>query len=111
MIARAVSQAGALRRIEMPREEIRAVLSADDAEIVRRYLELHRERLEERLAERQRVLVALEGSLIDAILEKKTSRRHLSPLVAGRRPSSDAAALDGASARPAAPGRAGTSRR
>jgi hypothetical protein len=67
----AVSRAGALRRIEMPREEIRAVLSADDPEIVRRYLELHRERLEERLAERQRALVALERSLTEAILQEK----------------------------------------
>jgi hypothetical protein len=34
----------------MPAEEIHAVLAADDPEIVRRYLELHEERLEERHA-------------------------------------------------------------
>lgn len=39
-----------LRRQRMPLDEIRAVLRTDDPEIVRRYLELHRERLHERLA-------------------------------------------------------------
>ena len=38
----------------MPPEEIDAILGADDPEVVRRYLELHEERLEERLAEQRR---------------------------------------------------------
>lgn len=38
----------------MPPEEIDAILGADDPEVVRRYLELHEERLEERLADQRR---------------------------------------------------------
>ena len=50
--AERIRAAGTLRRNRMPRAEIRAVLGAEDPEIVRRYLELHRERLEEQLAAR-----------------------------------------------------------
>ena len=49
-----------LRRQGMPSEEIRAVLGAEDPEVVRRYLELHRERMEERLAEELRAVASLE---------------------------------------------------
>ena len=52
-----------LREHAMPRDEIRAVLSAEDPKIVRRYLELHRERLEERLAEQRRALASVERAL------------------------------------------------
>lgn len=38
---------GVLRDQGMPREELGVVLSSEDAEIVRRHLELHLERLEE----------------------------------------------------------------
>ena len=48
----------------MPSEEIDAILDADDPEIVRRYLELHRERLEEHLADRLRELDAVESQLL-----------------------------------------------
>ena len=44
----------------MPSAEIDAVLDTDDPVIVRRYLELHRERLEERLAEQIRALRRIE---------------------------------------------------
>jgi hypothetical protein len=47
----------------MPPEEIRAVLAAEDPVVVRRLLELHHERLEERTAEERRQLVSLERSL------------------------------------------------
>jgi hypothetical protein len=47
----------------MPPEEIRAILEASDPEIVRRYLELHRERLRERLDDRLRALDLLEAFL------------------------------------------------
>jgi hypothetical protein len=50
---------------EMPPAEIRAVIYATDAETVHRYLELHRERLEERLAEQCRVLNDVERSLAE----------------------------------------------
>lgn len=59
--------ARALRRYEMPPEEIGAVLG--DPELVRRYMELHRERLEERLVDRLRALSGLERSLVQAIGE------------------------------------------
>jgi hypothetical protein len=49
---------------EMPTEEIDAILTTDDPEIVRRYMELHRERLEEHLADRFRELDAIESQLL-----------------------------------------------
>jgi hypothetical protein len=54
-------------RYEMPRDEISAVLGADNPELVRRHMELHRERLEERLAEQLRALAGLERLLVQAI--------------------------------------------
>ena len=51
-----------LRRCQMPEDEIRWVLTAEDPAVVHMILELHRERLEEELAERRRTLLALEGS-------------------------------------------------
>jgi hypothetical protein len=57
-----------LRLCEMPAEEIRALLSADDPATVRQFLELHRERLEDHVAEQLRRLASLERFLIDAIL-------------------------------------------
>jgi len=59
--------ARALRRQEMPLEEISAVLTADDPEIVRRYIELHRERLEERLVDHLRTLDRLERLLAKTV--------------------------------------------
>ena len=58
--------AAALREHEMPAEEVGVVVGADDPEIVRRYFELHRERLQERLADRLVVLADLERRLTDA---------------------------------------------
>ena len=55
--------ARALRRHEMPTEEILAVLGTEDPGVVHRYMELHRERLEERLAEQLRALAAVERLL------------------------------------------------
>jgi hypothetical protein len=48
----------------MPPEEIAAMVRAHDAELVRRYLELHRERLEERLADQERTLDLLQRLLV-----------------------------------------------
>ena len=62
--------AGTLRLCGMPPEEMRAVLTADDPETVRRFLELHKERLEEEVAERKRTLATLERCLIEGILER-----------------------------------------
>ena len=49
-----------LRRCQMPPDEIRWVLTSDDPAVVHMILELHRERLEEELAERKKTLGALE---------------------------------------------------
>jgi hypothetical protein len=62
-----------LRRYEMPPGEIGAVLAADNPELVRRYMELHRERLEERLAYRLRALTGLERLLVQAIFTPRES--------------------------------------
>jgi hypothetical protein len=56
---------GTLRRHRMPRAEIRAVLGADDPEIVRRYLELHGERLQEQTAVQRLELDVLACSLTE----------------------------------------------
>jgi DNA-binding transcriptional MerR regulator len=63
--AERIRAVGTLRRNRMPMAEIRAVLGAEDPEIVRRYLELHRERLEEQLALHRRELDALACSLME----------------------------------------------
>jgi DNA-binding transcriptional MerR regulator len=55
-----------LRDQGMPPAELQAILRSDDPVIVRRYLELHRERLEERLAEQVRTLERLERQLVTA---------------------------------------------
>lgn len=52
-----------LRRQGMPSREIRAVVAADDPLVVRRLLELHRERLEEWLEEQRRLVATIERSL------------------------------------------------
>lgn len=48
----------------MPAEEVDAVLAADDPRVVRRHLELHRERLVEDLSEHRRTLASLERALL-----------------------------------------------
>jgi hypothetical protein len=67
----------------MPRAEIRAVLGADDPEIVRRYLELHAERLQEQTAAHRRELHVLACSLTERMEARgrRTQRRGR-----GRRP-------------------------
>jgi hypothetical protein len=47
----------------MPPEEIRAVLATDDPLLVRRLLELHRERLGEWVEEQRRLVASIERSL------------------------------------------------
>ena len=47
------------------------MLGADDAEVVRRYLELHEERLEERFADQRRTI----GRLMQAITTPKGDQR------------------------------------
>jgi DNA-binding transcriptional MerR regulator len=87
--AERIRAVGALRRNRMPRAEIRAVLAADDPEIVRRYLELHQERLEERMAAHRRELEVLACSLTEHLEARgrRTERRRW-----GRRPDLDSSA-------------------
>jgi hypothetical protein len=62
-----------LRRQQMPPDEIRAVLAADDPIVVRRLLELHRERLGEWLEEQRRIVASLERALTGS--DQRTSVR------------------------------------
>jgi hypothetical protein len=48
----------------MPPDEIRWILTADDPAVVHMILELHRERLEEELADRRKALGELEARLM-----------------------------------------------
>ena len=59
--------ARALRLEGMPEHEIRAVLDSRDPRLVHRFVELHAERLEERLAARRHALYRLERELIESI--------------------------------------------
>jgi hypothetical protein len=58
-----IRRAMELRRLRMPRDEIRAILEADDPVVVHRYFELHQERLEEWLADQRRNLTSLERAM------------------------------------------------
>jgi hypothetical protein len=69
-----------LRDQGMPPEEIDAILGADDPEVIRRYLELHTERLEERLADQCRTI----GRLIQVVTPPKGDRRRRATRRRGR---------------------------
>jgi ATP/maltotriose-dependent transcriptional regulator MalT len=70
MIANALhtSAAEVLRRCQMPAQEIRWVLTADEPAVVHMLLELHVERLREELADRLAALSELESQLAGAAL-------------------------------------------
>ena len=68
--------AGVLRDQEMPSEEIQAVVTSADPELVHRYLELHLERLEERHFVQRRAVAAIERLLA----ERRDGRAKGSPL-------------------------------
>lgn len=59
-----------LRSHGVPPEEVREILATDDPRVVRRRLELHRERLVEELIDRNRTLAALERDLTVAAVER-----------------------------------------
>ena len=73
-----------LRECAMPREDVRALLAADDPEIVRRRVELHREWLGERLAEQRRTLAGVERVLRGAIAAKRWCREERTDEFLGR---------------------------
>ena len=56
-----------LQRLGMRPTEIHAVLVTDDPDVVRRHMELHRERLQERLAIEVATVANIEASLREAI--------------------------------------------
>jgi len=58
-----IDAAEVLRRCQMPPDEIRWILSTDDPAVIHMILELHRERLDEELAERRQALGELEAWL------------------------------------------------
>jgi hypothetical protein len=70
MMSRPRSKASLARdllRQDMPFCEMRALLDAQDAATVRRYVELHRERLEEQVDERVRTLTTIEQALVERL--------------------------------------------
>ena len=66
--------ANVLRYHEMPPDEIQAVLTSDDPELIHRYLELHRERLEEWVGDQRRTLAAVERLLAEVAAERRRAR-------------------------------------
>jgi hypothetical protein len=59
-----------LREQGMPPSEIAAVLEVEEPRVLRRYMELHAERLTERLATERRALTEIERFLALSILER-----------------------------------------
>jgi hypothetical protein len=77
-----LSAAHELRRLGMPPTEIHTVLVTDDPDVARRLMELHRERLKERLADDVARVGRIEASLSEAI-RARTRARSAKTLVAG----------------------------
>ena len=65
--------ADVLRRCQMPEDEIRWVLTAGDPAVIHITLELHRERLEEGLAERRNALGDLEARLTERAIQGESA--------------------------------------
>src|SRR5262245_24569173 len=63
-----------LKDQRMPADEIRSVLNATDPGIVHRYLELHRERLDEQIEVRRRSLASVERLLSDTTVNRRATR-------------------------------------
>lgn len=59
-----------LREQGMPLDEVKAALAVEEPQVLRRYMELHRERLDERLAAERRALAGVERLLAMAILQR-----------------------------------------
>ena len=77
-----LSAAHELRRLGMPPTEIHTVLVTNDQDVVRRHMELHRERLREGLADEVATVGRIEASLNEAI-RSRTRARSAMTLVAG----------------------------
>ena len=66
-------------RAAMPEEEIRLVVTTRDPELVRIVLELHLERLDERLLELRRTVAGIGRSLVESIGTVGCRRHSLKP--------------------------------
>lgn len=77
-----LSAAHELQRLGMPPTEIHRVLVTDDPEIIRRHMELQRERLQERIADEVATVGRIESSLSEAI-RARTLAMSAMTLVAG----------------------------
>ncbi len=73
-----------LREHGMLTEEIEAIFETRDPDIVHRYMELHAERLTERLAEQCRMLSLIEHFLVSRDAWRAMSSDHGIALVGGR---------------------------
>ncbi|HEY2965174.1 MAG TPA: hypothetical protein VGJ99_02715 [Actinomycetota bacterium] len=65
-----------LRGQGMPPDELRVVLTTPDRELVRRHLELHLERLEERLVTQRRRVAAIERILANPAGRPQSKATH-----------------------------------
>jgi hypothetical protein len=98
MRSSALRVARTLRRQHMPVTEIRAIITTSDPELIGRYLELHRERLEERLAEQRDDLAALDdvlGPSVQKGFHTGRDREGLSRCTNGSNPSSPLSSAPG----------------
>ena len=77
-----ISAAHELQRLGMPPMEIHTVLVTDDPDVVRRLMELHRERLQERLSDDVARVGHIEASLSE-VISARTRARSAKRLVAG----------------------------
>lgn len=75
MDSRTVWAAEVLRAQRMPAGEIGAVLEAEDAQEIRRRLELHGERLQEQLVDELRTLARVEWLLTQAMCREDAAQR------------------------------------
>lgn len=62
-----------LLALDMPPDDVRGLVAADDSVVVHRYIELHSERLAERLADQLRALVRVEHTLVQTILPRRSA--------------------------------------
>jgi hypothetical protein len=78
----------ALRAHGMPQGEVHSLLATDDPSLIRRHLELHRERLEERFADHRALVNTIGGLLLEAAgLEAGIGRDRSSASGDGSKPS------------------------
>ena len=79
----------------MPHEEIAGILGGDDPKLAHRYLELHRERLAERLMDQRRIVGRIEALVTEAIRQKRASPRIVENVRSARNAHSTGSSLVG----------------